>query len=258
VRKRGGIAAVISSAFGFAAIAVLAGCGAVGDSSKAEVNDPTAGNGEAPAGTSNEGTRVITNLSQLSSAPAAIPAANAQALVSGAAKLHHQTTPSPLSAQDLADANLAHMLRSKTDSGIHGCEVRAAGDRTLLNAKAKKFPEFSYDLLNQTLVAAQKLEPGRLEGRKLPDEIKPMILSAVMTPEGKLTDIAIEQHSGMGTVDRIIVDACKQGLWAMNPPPGALANDGKYRMRIEGAVNNYDQTLKGKFHYITHLGLALL
>jgi hypothetical protein len=254
-----GIAAVIPAAFGIAVLAVLAGCGLVDDESSttAAVNPPVV-NAQAATGANNEGTRVITNLSQLSSAPAAVPSINAQNLVNGAAALHDETAPTPASAQNLADANLENLYLSKEHSVIHGGEAPAAGDRTLLNAKARKFPEFSYALLNQTLVIAEQLEPGKLEGRKLPDEIKPMILTATMTSEGKLTDIAIEQHSGLGTVDRIIIDACKQGLWSMNPPPAALADNGMFRMRIDAAVNNYDHNLTGKYRYITHLGIALL
>ncbi len=194
---------------------------------------------------------MITNLSQLSSAPAAIPSAistipptNSQNLVSGATAIPGETAPSP-TAQDLADANLENLYLSKEHSVIHGGEAPAAGDRNLLNAKARKFPEFSYALLNQTLVVAEQMEPGKLQGRKLPDDIKPMILTATMTPEGKLTDLAIEQHSGLGTVDRIIIDACKQGLWSMNPPPSALADDGTFRMRIEAAIDNYNHDPEG-------------
>jgi hypothetical protein len=259
---RGRIAAVISAAFRIVALAVLAGCEVVNDQSKAAgVNSPAV---DAVAGTSDEGTRMITNLSQVSSAPAAIPSIDAQNLsidaqnlVSGAAALHDQTAPSPDNAQDLADANLEHLYLSKQQSPVHGGEGRAAGDRMLLNAKARKFPEFSYAMLNQTLVAAQELEATRLEEHKLPDEIKPMILTAVMTPEGKLTDIAIERHSGIGVVDRIIIDACKKGLWTMNPPKAALADDGVFRMHIVGAVINYNSDHEGNYHYITHVGLAL-
>jgi hypothetical protein len=79
-----------------------------------------------------------------------------------------------------------------------------------------------------------------------------------MTSEGKLTDLAIEQHSGLGTVDRIMIEACKKGLWAMNPPQAALASDGMFRMRFEGAIYNYSYDLQGNYKYITHLGLALM
>src|SRR4029077_14766121 len=105
--------------------------------------------------------------------------------------------------QHLADTNLEHLYLSQQHSAVHGGEARGAGDRTLLNAKARQFPEFSYALLTQPLVAAQKLEIKNLEEHQFPDEIKPMILIAVMTPEGKLTDIAVEQHSGVGAVDRL-------------------------------------------------------
>jgi hypothetical protein len=252
---RGRIAAVISAALGIAALAVLTGCEVVNDQSKTAGFNPPAV--DAAAGASDEGTRMITNLSQVSSAPSAIPSINKQNLVSGAAALHDGTAPSSNKAQDLADSNLEHLYLSKQQSLIHGGEERAGGDRMLLNAKARKFPEFSYALLNQTLVAAQELEAAKLEEHKLPDEIKPMILIAVMTPEGKLTDIAIEQHSGVGVVDRIIIDACKKGLWTMNPPQAALAEDGMFRMHIVGAVANYSYDREGNYHYITHVGLAL-
>jgi hypothetical protein len=254
---RGGIAAAISAAIRIAALAVVASCGAANDQTKTPGLNPHTVNGEAAPAASNKGTRVITNLSQLSSAPSAIPSISAQNLVSGAAALH-DTAPRPNEAQKLADSNLEHLYLSKQHSIVHGGEARAAGDRTLLNAKARQFAEFAYALLNQTLAAAQELEAGKLEEHKLPDEIKPMILTAMMTPEGKLTDIAVEQHSGVGAVDRIIIDACKKGLWTMNPPKAALADDGMFRMRIEGVVNNYSYDLEGNYHYITHLGLALL
>jgi hypothetical protein len=253
---RGRVAAVISGALRIGVLAVLAGCAAVNDQAKAADPNPPAVSAPAVTGASDEGTRMITNLSQVSSAPSAIPALNAQNRVGGAAALH-ETPPSPNEAQNLADRNLEHLYLSRPQSMVHGGAATAAGDRTLLNAKARKFPEFSYALLNQTLAAAQELETAKLEEHKLPDEIKPMILTALMTPDGKLTDLTIEQHSGVGVVDRIIIDACKKGLWTMNPPEAALAQDGMFRMRIEGVIDNYGYDRQGKSRYITHFGLAL-
>jgi hypothetical protein len=255
---RGRIAAAISTAFGIAALTVLSGCWTADGRAKAPGHDSPAVKGEAAPAATNEGTRVITNLSQLSSAPSALPTINAQNLVSGAATLHDETAPPSNGAQSQADRNLAHLYLSKQPSIVHGGEARSAGDRTLLNAKARQFPEFSYAMLNQTLVVAQELEDKQLQDHKLPDEIKPVILTAVMTPDGKLTDISVEQHSGVGTVDRIMIDACKKGLWAMNPPQAARAANGTYRIRFEGVVNNYSYDLEGDYKYITHLGLALL
>jgi hypothetical protein len=236
---------------------LMAGCSVLSGQGKTAGQTSPATDAAATAPASGEGTRVISNLSQLSSAPSPIPTNAAQDLLNGAASLH-EAPPVVNEAQAQADANLAHLYLSKQDSGIHGGEAHAAGDRTLLNAKARNFAEFSSALLNQTLVVVQALEAQQLEQHKLPDEIKPVILTALMTPEGKLTDLAIEQHSGLGTVDRIMIDACEKGLWAMNPPQAALASDGMFRMRFEGAIYNYTYDLQGNYKYITHLGLALM
>lgn len=235
---------------------VLAGCGTATNQAGTPGIQPNAINGAATTALGSSEPHVITNLSQLP-APSANPSVNAQNLIAGAAALH-DSAPRSNDAQNLADLNLEHLYLSKQHSLVHGGEERAAGDRTLLNAKARQFAEFSYALLNQTLIAAQELETKKLERHKLPDEIKPMILTATMTPEGKLTDIAVEQHSGVGAIDRILIDACKQGLWAMNPPKPALADDGMFRMRIEGVINNFSYDREGNYRYVTHLGLALM
>jgi hypothetical protein len=259
---RGGIAAALGTAFGIAFCAALAGCSTGAHQATAPTkvhghNTPAADDDAAsPPGP--RGTRVITDLSQLSAAPPTLPSLNAQTLVSGAANLRPQTSTAIDDPQGQADRNLDLLYLSKQHSMVHGGEARAAGDRTLLNDKARQFPEFSYAMLNQTLVAAQDLEAKKLQDHKLPDELKPVILVAVMTPEGKLTDISVEQHSGVGEVDRIMIDACKKGLWAMNPPPAARAEDGTYRIRFQGIINNYSYSLQGDYRYITHIGLALL
>src|ERR1700730_230578 len=152
---RGGITAAISAAIRLGALTVLAGCAEANDPAKVPATqdlNPHAVNDSVAPAASDEGTRVITNLSQLSSAPSGIPSISAQNLVSGAAALH-DTAPSPNEAQKLADTNLEHLYLSKERSAVHGGEAGGAGDRMLLNAKARQFPEFSYALLNQTLVA---------------------------------------------------------------------------------------------------------
>jgi hypothetical protein len=252
VMMRGGIAAAA-----IAGLAILAGCGASSDQAKAPGSTASAIKGDATTEAGGEGPRVITNLSQLSSAPLSNPMMNAQNLVAGTAALH-DTAHNSNAAQSRADTNLEHLFLSKQRNLVHGGEARAAGDRTLLNQKARQYADFSYALLNQTLTAAHDLEAEKLERHKLPDEIKPVVLTAVMTPAGRLADITVELHSGVAAVDRIIIDACKKGLWAINPPKGALASDGTFRMRIEGAINNYSYDLEGNYRYITHLGLALM
>lgn len=245
-----------------AALTVAAGCGWAGGQANTQAKgaglNPPAVSTDTATGTINQGTRVITNLSQLSSTPAAVPALDPQTLVNGAGNLRDDSAPGPADAQGLADANLDHLYLSKQHSAVNGGAARAPGDRTLLNAKAREFPEFSYALLNQTLVAAQELEAQKLQDHPLPDDIKPIILVAVMTPEGKLTDLSIEQHTGVGEVDRVLIDACKKGLWAMNPPSAARAGNGTYRLRFEAVIRNYSYDVQGNYKYITHVGLALL
>lgn len=252
---RGGIAVAAAAAISIATLAALSGCGTANGRVKPSTQGAAGGD---TAASGMQGTRVITNLSQLSTAETGPPSIGAANLVGGTAALRDDTS-GPGAAQAQADRNLDRLYLSKQPHGlISGGEARAAGDRTLLNAKARRFPEFSYGLLNRTLIAAQELEAKKLQEHKLPDEIKPVVLVAVITPAGRLSDISVEQHSGVGEVDRIIIDACKKGLWAANPPKEALAEDGVYRMRVEGVVYNNSADLQGNYSYITHVGLALL
>jgi hypothetical protein len=136
--------------------------------------------------------------------------------------------------------------------------AEAPGETILLNDKAQKFSEFSYQLLNQTLAAARGIEPDRLGGRKLPNDIAPTILTAVMDSQGRLTEISIESHSGDRQVDQIIIDSCKKGLWSRNPPSQAIAAGGSYRVRVRGLIRAYKFDFKGRYHYETQLGLGIL
>ena len=253
---RGGYAAAIAA--GVAAIAILAGCGTTAPPAKAGFATDASVD-EAPRALSTQ-PKVISNLTQLAE-PSVSPPANAQNLIARAAVLH-DTGSASNNPQNLADRNLEQLYLSQqhgslVHGGAAGGPAASAGDRTLLNAKARKYPEFSYALLNQTLSAAQELEAKRLAQQKLPDEIKPLIVVATLTPDGQLTDLAIAQHTGLGTIDRILIDACKKGLWARNPPKGAMA-DGVFRMRFEGVINNYSYDVDGNYRYVTHLGLALM
>jgi len=134
----------------------------------------------------------------------------------------------------------------------------APGETMLLNDKAKEFSEFSYQLLNQTLKAARDIEPDRLGGRRLPEDISPLVVTAVIDSQGRLTEIEIESHSGDRQVDQIIIDSCKQGLWSRNPPVEAVGTDGMYRLRVSGYIRAYSIDRKGRYKYQTELGLGIL
>jgi len=216
-----------------------------------------AANGSAPApATVDQSPRIITNLNQLSALNTAPPIVDQQALLaSGTPALDTKQTTSGRSA---VDTNLARLFLADPNSQAYHEGPQAAGDTILLNNKARQFPEFSYALLNRTLTAMQRIETATYNGRKLPDEIKPVILIAVMTPQGQLTDLTIDQRSGVAVVDRSVIDACKKALFALSPPPDARFSDGSYRMRFEALVKNHTYDREGQYDYVTHVGLAVL
>jgi len=97
-----------------------------------------------------------------------------------------------------------------------------------------------------------------LVGRKLPQDIAPMVLTAVLDSKGRLTEISIDSHSGDRQVDQIIIDSCKQGLWSRNPPRQAIGMDGMYRLHVKGYIRAYSVDFKGRYKYRTELGLGIL
>jgi hypothetical protein len=197
--------------------------------------------------------RVITDLSQVSSATTAASLSGSQD--EAFAKTQAAGAPQAAVMQYNIDRfYLAHPVVEADE----GQNAKLAGDVTLLNRKAARFPEFTYQMLNRTLPIAQKMAVSKLNGEQLPTDIKPIILTATLTPDGKLTDIAIEQHSGVAAVDHLMIDACKSGLWAMNPPTAAADPDRRYRVHFEGAIYNYSFDRYGQYSYITHVGIGLL
>jgi hypothetical protein len=136
--------------------------------------------------------------------------------------------------------------------------AKPPSESELLNPKAKQFSEFSYDLLRKAIAAAQEIETDKLHQRKLPDDIGPTVLTAVMDNNGRLKELVIESRSGDQAVDGVVIDACKKGLWSRNPPAAAMDADGGYRFRVEGLIRNYTIDRNGAFHYSTRFGLGIL
>ncbi len=198
--------------------------------------------------------RSVTDLSQISSARTVelpMPQPNIQDPSAGADSNRNPNAMVQQNIERLVVAN-ANQLRYKEG------RAEAPGATILLNDKARKFSEFSYQLLNQTLTAARSIEPDRLEGRKLPINIAPIVLTAIIDSQGRLTEIAIKSHSGDREVDEIIIDSCKRGLWSRNPPEQAIDTDGKYRLRVRGQIRAYSFDRKGEYQYETELGLGIL
>jgi TolA-binding protein len=197
--------------------------------------------------------RTVTDLSQISSAQAAQPQMP-QLNAPNSSAVDSKHNPNAMVQQNIERLFVSNLNQLRYHEG----RADAPGDTTLLNDKARRFSEFSYQLLNQTLAAARAIEPDRLAGRKLPEDIAPMVLTAVMDSEGRLTEISIESHSGDHQVDEIIIDSCKQGLWSRNPPEQALGSDGMYRVRIRGYIRAYSFDLKGRYKYETEFALGIL
>lgn len=197
---------------------------------------------------------MVTNLNEISSAN------TVAGLLPGELAPTPAATPAPASnANAETQRNIDRFFASTAPSIRYSGEPAAPpGETRLLNDKAKKFGDFSYALAKQTLTAVQTLEAQKLHQRKLSTDLRPVILTAVMTPQGRLTEISIDQHSGDIEIDQIFIDACKQGLWSRNPPRQALAGDQNYRVQVSGIIYNYSFDRFGKYVYETQLGLGLL
>jgi hypothetical protein len=232
-------------AFGLA----LAGCAGQSPESAPDSQGPapvtsTASNSDEP--------RTVTDLSQLSStSEVQRPTFQSQMVSPPAESERNSNTMIQQNIERLFVSNV-NQLRYREG------HADAPGQTALLNDKAREFSEFSYQLLNQTMTAAHSIEPDRLAGRKLPQDIAPMLLTAVMDSQGRLTEISIDAHSGDRQVDEIIIDSCKQGLWSRNPPPGAIGADGRYRLRVRGYIRAYSVDFKGRYKYQTELAMGIL
>jgi hypothetical protein len=228
----------------------LAGCASQSSEPSSDSNTSAA---IAQTGPNSDEPRTVTDLSQISSAQAVgplLPQLNPPA----SSTADSTQNPNAMVQQNIEQLFVSNVNQRRYREG----PPDAPGSTTLLNDKARKFSGFSYQLLNQTLTAARNIEPARLSGRKLPLDIAPMVLTAVMDSQGRLTEISIESHSGDRRVDQIIIDSCKEGLWSRNPPQQALATDGMYRLRIRGYIRAYTIDFEGRYKYDTEFGLGVL
>ena len=132
------------------------------------------------------------------------------------------------------------------------------GTVRLLNGKAAKFGTFSADILNhiyvQLMVAERSEEISR---SKLPTDIRPVVVTAIMDKNGKLTELILEQHSGKAKIDQMLLDVCKKSIWYRSPPVDALSSDGNYRLTIKLKLENYASSDEHHWSFITDLGLGL-
>jgi len=148
----------------------------------------------------------------------------------------------------------------QTEPGISrqvGTERNPATVR-LLNDKAAQFGNFSAVILNRVyvqLAIAEKSE--EISRTKLPDELKAVVITAILDKSGKLTELILEQHSGKAKIDQMMLDVCKKGIWYENPPAAALSGDGNYKLTFRMKLENYASLDERHWSFITDLGLGI-
>ena len=141
----------------------------------------------------------------------------------------------------------------------HVGDDKHPGVERLLNKKAAQFDMLSMRVMDQLFGAMESLEDDDpIDRLKLPTGLRPVIITATLNNNGRLRDILIEQHSGEAAVDKMVVQACKRGLYINNPPPDALASDGTYKIRLETRLENYASMTGETWEFKTYLGMALL
>jgi hypothetical protein len=133
------------------------------------------------------------------------------------------------------------------------------GTEKLLNPKADQYAVFANSLADHLFAELRRREMDDEIARvKLPDDLKTVVITATLDKQGKLTELVLEQHSGKTLVDNLFINACKKALWAQNPPPGALADTGVYRVRVEGRLTTWASIGDGRWRYKTWIGVGLL
>jgi len=148
----------------------------------------------------------------------------------------------------------------ETEPGISrpvGTE-RNPGTVRLLNDKAAKFGNFSAVILDRVyaqLSIAEKTED--ISRTRLPTEIKPVVITAILDKSGKLTELILERHSGKAKIDQMMIDVCKKGIWYENPPAAALSGDGNYKLTFRLKLENFASTDEHHWSFITDLGLGI-
>jgi hypothetical protein len=132
------------------------------------------------------------------------------------------------------------------------------GEVRLLNDKAAKFANFSQVILERIfaqLRIAEKTE--EISRTRLPTDIKPVVITAIMDKSGKLTELVLEQHSGKARIDQMMLNVCKKAIWYRNPPREALSADGTYHLTIQCRLENYASTDETHWSFVTRLGLGI-
>jgi hypothetical protein len=193
----------------------------------------------------NSGPHVVTDLSSISSADAFDP-------------FGHKGSEAANEIVRSADTGIRGSAKSM-GTERHVGDDKHPGVERLLNKKAAQYDMLSMRVMDQLFAAIEKLEDDDPVARlKLPRDLRPVIITGTLNRNGKLQELLIEQHSGVAAVDKMVVQACKRGLYINNPPPGALNPEGVYKVRLETRLENYASMDGETWEFKTYLGMALL
>ena len=204
--------------------------------------------------------QVITSLSQLSSGNTDAASLNnaAKVLKSDPSRDKNLALVAHGGGED-RPSTLRRLFLDHPDSPRYADTAVPHTQERLLNAKAAAHPGFASLMLAQLLsemVKEEKVEP--MVTVELSEEVKPVILIAVLDNRGQLRELIYQQHSGLAAVDNFVIAACKASLWANNMPKDALSEDGTYRLRIEAQLSKYSADREGNQTFTTKVGLGIL
>jgi hypothetical protein len=257
---RFGLAATVRAAlFAIFVVTMAAGC-----SSQPPAAAPASRSGmfplsSPPAPTAAGAPQVITSLSQLSSGNTDTESLNTAAKV---LKSHPSRNQAEMVAHGMGHdtpSTLRRLFLENPDSPRYAETMIPHTQIRLLNAKAAENPGFSNLMLTQLLsemVKQEKLPP--MVKLALSEEVKPVILTAVLDDKGQLKELIYHQHSGLAAIDNFVIATCKESLWANNMPKAALSGNGTYRLRIEAQVSKYSADRGGNQTFSTRVGLGIL
>jgi hypothetical protein len=189
----------------------------------------------------------VTDLSQLAPGNALDPFGKHDQIIA-----RRVASDGDISASNIENLDALGTIRQAGDDK-HPCEQR------LLNKKAAQFDMLSMNLLDQVFVQISDLQgSNEISHLKLPTDLRSVIITGTLDHQGVLKELVIEQHSGTAAVDKMVVAACKKGLYIHNPPAEAVDASGNYKVRIEARMENFASMDGEHWEFKTYMGLAIL
>ncbi len=222
-------------ALSLALLTILQGCGS--NSSQAQA---------IPAAPPPDAPHPVTDLSQLGSGSALSPFGK-----------RDQAIARKVAAEDVSENDVQNV--SGLSHVRHVGDDKNPGEERSLNKKAAQFQMLSMRLMDQIFEELFRLErEDNIARLKLPTDLKWVIITATLNSHGVLKELVLDQHSGAAAVDKMMIAACKKGLYIHNPPPEAADSSGNFTLRIEARFENFASLDDEHWSFKSYLGLGIL